>query len=190
MKRLDEAVHELQTFAGENPMLDLVPSARQILGDAYAVQGKWNQATNEYRLALSMIPNNPATTHKMVNAMNNQGLALADAGKYAEAVAVFRRAVQWEPQNWSARHNLAAALLDSRDAAAAEAEARKAVEANPTDAGSRDLLGRALAIQGKFDEAIAQLREALKVAPGDAQIEEDLQRVIAASKPSKLETGK
>jgi Flp pilus assembly protein TadD len=137
-----------------------------------------------------MIPDDPQTTRKMISAVSNQGLALADAGKFDEAVVMFRRAVQWDPQNWSARHNLAAALLDHRDAAAAEVEARKAIEMNPTDAGSYDLLGRALAIQGKYDEAIRVFNEALKISPGDEQIQEDLQRVLAASKHLKLETRK
>jgi superkiller protein 3 len=182
MKRFDEAIRELDGFVSENPMLDMAPSARRILGDAYLSQRKWIQATNQYRMALAMIPNDPETTRKMISAMNYQGLALADAGKFDEAVAVFRRAVQWDPQNWSARHNLAAALLDGHDAAAAEIEARKAIETNPVDAGSYDLLGRALAIQGKFDEAIPQFREALKITPGDEQFQEDLQRVLAVRK--------
>jgi tetratricopeptide (TPR) repeat protein len=190
MKRFDEAIRELEAFASENPMLDLVPSARRILGDAYTFQRRWVQASNEYRLALSMIPNDPDSRRKMVNAMNNQGLALADAGKFDEAVALFRRAVQWDPQNWSARHNLAAALLDLHDAAGAEIEARRTIETNPTDAGSYDLLGRALAIQGQFDEAIRMFKEALKISPGDEQIQEDLRRVLVASKNLKLETRK
>jgi superkiller protein 3 len=180
MQRMDEAIHELAAFASENPMMEVVPAARRILGDAYASQHKWAQARNEYRLALSMIPDDPETKRKMVNAMNSQGLAMVDAGNVAEAVAEFRRAVQWDPQNWSARHNLAAALLDNRDAGGAEAEARRAIELNPGDAGSYDLLGRALAIQGKFDEAIAQLKHALTLAPGDPQIQQDMERVVAA----------
>jgi tetratricopeptide (TPR) repeat protein len=185
MQRFDEAILELNTFAGENPMLDVVPSARRILGDAYTIQRKWLLASNQYRLALSMIPNDPATTQKMVTAMNNEGLALAEAGRFDEAVTIFRRAVQWDPQNWSARHNLAAALLDVRDAPGAEAEARLAIETNPASAGSHDLLGRALAIQGKFDEAIVQLREALRLSPGDNQTREDLDRVLIASRTSR-----
>ena len=34
LKRMDEAASELETFAGENPMDELAPSARRILGDA------------------------------------------------------------------------------------------------------------------------------------------------------------
>jgi Flp pilus assembly protein TadD len=93
------------------------------MGDAYASQQKWAEAGSEYRLALSMIPDDQ-TKGKMVNAMNNQGLVMVDAGHFSEAAAEFRRALQWDPLNWNARHNLAAALLDNRDAAGAEAEAR------------------------------------------------------------------
>jgi tetratricopeptide (TPR) repeat protein len=179
VKRFDEAVRELERFAGENPMLDLVPAARRIVGDVFAIQRKWREAANQYRVALSMIPQDAGTRQKLAAALNGQALALVDAGKLDEAIATFRSAVEWDSANWSARHNLAAALLDAHDAAAAETEARRAVQTNPGDAGSYDLLGRALAIQRKYDEAIVQLQEALKLAPGDAQIQEDLRRVMA-----------
>jgi tetratricopeptide (TPR) repeat protein len=179
MKRFDEATRELEAFASENPMLDVVPSARRILGDAFVNLRDWPRAIAEYRLALSMISHDAETKRQLAAAMNNQALALVDAGRLDEAVKMFRSAVEWDPQNWSARHNLAAALLDHHDAAGAEVEARRAIETNPTDAGPHDLLGRALAIQGKFDESIAQFKEGLKLAPGDAGIEEDLRRVLA-----------
>jgi tetratricopeptide (TPR) repeat protein len=180
VQRFDEAIAELERFAGENPMLDLVPSARRVLGDLYAYQKQWAQARNQYRLALSMIPGDAATTQKLVSVTNNLGLALAGSGRFTEAVVEFRRAVQLAPGDANARHNLAAALLDHGDAAGAEAEARLAIAANPLDAGSYGLLGRALALQGKLDEAIAQFKDGLKVAPGDPAIEDDLRQVLAA----------
>jgi tetratricopeptide (TPR) repeat protein len=178
-RRLDEAIQQLERFAGENPMLDLVPSSRCIIGDAFMIQRKWKPAINQYRVALSMIPNDAETKRKLVVALNHEGIALAGEGKFDEAVAVFRQAVPWDPDNGGTHHNLAAALLDQHDAAAAEVEARKAIAINPADAGSYDLLGRTLAIQGRYDESIVQLQEALKLAPSDPEIQEDLRRVLA-----------
>ena len=177
LKRFDEAVPQLETFASENLMDELAPSARRILGDAFSLQHKWPEAANEYRLALSMIPNDADTKRKMVAAMSNQGLALANAGRFDEAVALFRRVVESDPENWGARRNLTAALLDHHDVAGAETEARRAIAVNPLEADSYDLLGRALALQGKYDEAIVQLRKALTLAPDDAGIREDLGKV-------------
>jgi tetratricopeptide (TPR) repeat protein len=179
VRRFDEAIPELQRFASEHPTLELVPSARRVLGDAYSIQRDWAHAIVEYRLALSMIPNDPATRRKLVSAMGNQGLAFADAGRFTDAVQMFEAVLQENPGDSTTRHNLAAALLDGHDPSAAEREARKAIETDPTDAGSYDLLGRALAIQGHFDEALREFREALKLAPGDEEIQEDLRRVLA-----------
>ena len=49
----------------------------------------------------------------MVNAMDNQGLALVDAGKFDEAVVEFRRAVSGIPELERAPQR--AALLDHHD---------------------------------------------------------------------------
>jgi len=177
LKRFDLAISELQGFAGENPMDELAPSARRILGDAFVAERMWVEAVNEYRLALSMIPNDVRTKQKMLEAMTNQGLALASAGRFDEAVTIFRSVTGLDPADSRARRFLAAALLDRQDVVAAELEARKAIDSNPADAASHDLLGRSLALQGKHDEAIGEFREALTLAPDDTQTREDLRKV-------------
>jgi tetratricopeptide (TPR) repeat protein len=177
LKRMDEATSELETFAGENLMDELAPAARRILGDAFVTQRRWNEAAKEYQLALSMIPNDADTKQKMLAAMNNQGLELAGAGRFAEAAALFRTVVGSDPADPAARHNLTAALLDNQDPRSAETEARKAIEASPRDAVLYDLLGRALAMQGRFGEALVQFRAALQLAPDNAEIRDDLEKV-------------
>jgi tetratricopeptide (TPR) repeat protein len=179
-KKFDEAIHELQLFVDAEPLLENVPSARTIMGRAFAIAHKWPEAINQLTLVLSMTPRDQEARKLLVDVLNNQGLALADAGKFQEAGAMFRRAANLDAQDWSARHNLAAALLDQGDAAAAADEARQAIALNPSDAGSHDLLGRALAIQGKLDEAMAQFEQSLRIDPNDAGAREDLDRVIRA----------
>ena len=181
-KRFDDAIHELQLFVDAEPLLENVPSARTIMGRAFAIEHKWPEAINQVTLTLSMTPRDQEARKLLVDALNNQGLTLADAGKFQEAVAVFRRAADLDAQDWSARHNLAAALLDQGDAAAAAAEARQAIALNPSNAGSYDLLGRALAIQGRLEEAIAQFEQSLRIDPNDAGTRDDLNRVLTARK--------
>ena len=176
-KRLDEAIHELSEYATQDPSAELVPSARSAMGDAFSMQRKWQQAINEYRIALSMRPDDPDLKRRFATALNHQALTLADAGRFKDAVAMLRQSAELDPKDWSARHNLAAALLDAHDAAGAEEAARAAVAMNPTDAGSYDLLGRALAIQGKLDEAVAQFDIAVRLSPQEPQFREDLNRV-------------
>jgi Flp pilus assembly protein TadD len=190
LKRFDEAIHELSGMADEHPMLAEVPSARQIIGHAFALQHNWPRAINQLTLSLSMIPGDRETRKLLVDVLNNQGLELVHAGNFDQAVPVFRRAATVDPQRVDARHNLAAALFDNREPEAAEQEARQAVVLNPGDANSYDLLGRALAVQGKMDDAVAQLQHALSLAPNDVEIRDDLQRVVSAAVNSKRETGK
>ena len=46
-----EAIAELKGMAEQNPMLGEVPSARRIMGHAYAVQHDWTKAANELTLS-------------------------------------------------------------------------------------------------------------------------------------------
>jgi tetratricopeptide (TPR) repeat protein len=177
LKRFDEAIAQLKGMADEHPLLAEVPSARRIMGQAYALQHNWQKAINELTLSLSMAPQNTEARKMLVDVLNNQGLELANAGKFPQAVAVFRRAATTDPQRSDLRHNLAAALLDNHDPVAAEREARQAVALDSTDAGSYDLVGRALAVQGKVTDAVTQFEQALRLAPSDAQFTDDLNRV-------------
>jgi tetratricopeptide (TPR) repeat protein len=179
VKRFDEALHELQTYAAENPTQDLVPSAHKISGDIYNLKADWRRAIGEYQLVLSMNPHDAEAKHRMVTAINRQALEYIDAGRYREAIPLFARASELDPTDFGAHRNLAAAYLDSQNPVAAEAEARKAIGIAPLDAGSYDLLGRALAIQGKRTEALAQFGEAIKLAPDEAEFRDDLRRVEA-----------
>ncbi|HEV3215531.1 MAG TPA: tetratricopeptide repeat protein [Vicinamibacterales bacterium] len=177
MGRLDEAIVELKGMADEHPLMAEVPSARRIMAQAYALEHNWPKAINEATLSLSMAPRNAETLKLLADNLNNQGLELAGAGKFDQAVPLFRRAAAAEPQRSDLRHNLAAALFDNHDPAASEREARQAVALDSTDAGSYDLLGRALAVQGKIANAIAQFEQALRLAPNDPQFNDDLNRV-------------
>jgi tetratricopeptide (TPR) repeat protein len=182
MTQFDEAIVELKGMADEHPLLVEVPSARRIMGHAYALQHNWPKAINELTLSLSMTPRNAETRKLLVDVLNDQGLELAYADTFEQAVSVFRRAAALDPQRSDVRHNLAAALFDNHDPAAAEQEARQAVALDPTDAGSYDLLGRALAVQGKIADAVAQFEQALRLAPNDAQFTDDFNRVQRLTK--------
>jgi protein O-mannosyl-transferase len=177
LQRFDEAIVELKGMADENPLLGQVPSARRIMGHAYALQHNWPKAINELTLSLSMTPRDATVRKMLADVLNYQGLELADAGKFDQAASVFRRAVAADPQRVDVRHNLAAALFDNHVPAAAEQEARQAIALDSTDAGSYDLLGRALAVQGKITDAVTQFEQALRLAPNDAQFNDDLNRV-------------
>lgn len=85
------------------------------------------------------------------------GIALYQQGKYAEAEAVLRRASGTEAQA-----HLAASLARQKKFAEAEAPAKAALEAAPTHEVAVAALGEALVGQKKLDEAVARMTAAIQ----------------------------
>jgi protein O-mannosyl-transferase len=184
-KDYEGAIRELETLAREHPLREEIPPARRAIGNAYAARGNWPEAVLQYRRVLSMIPSDQETRRLLVDTLNNQGTALARAGRFAGAIAAFRQALELDPSSAIARHNLPAALYDAGDTAGALAEARRTIAANGGDAISYDLAARVLALQGQYDEAVEQLQQALRLSPNDRDIQDDLRQVLAARAGSK-----
>jgi protein O-mannosyl-transferase len=178
VKRLDEAITELDRFARETPDLEEVPAAHRIMGHALVLEGKWPEAENQLRRALSMAPSDPDARALLASVMNHQGLEEASAGHPGRAVAAFREAATLTPESAVLQTNLAAALLDAGQAGAAETAAREAARLDPRSVGAHDLLGRALAVQGKMGDAISHFQRAIQLDPKDPQPREDLERVL------------
>ena len=205
--KLDEAIEQFQTFVRQEPWLLEVVSARSILGQAFMIKERWPEATEQFRLVLTMVPSNIQARRLLADALSRQqafeeatlhyreylaarprdtvalsglGVALASSGRLDEAISTFRQAVALEPQSPRAHFNLGTALLDHDEADAARAEAERAVALSPNDADAYDLLGRSLAVQGKLDEAIAQFERSLRIDPNHAAAHHDLTEVLRA----------
>lgn len=107
-------------------------------------------------------------------AQYNLGLALAQAGRTADAAGAFRRALALNPQHAYAHFELGkAALLAGRWSAAAEAFAA-ALAADPNFVDARVNLARVLVRLNRSDQAIAHYRQALAGEPGAVDIRLEL----------------
>jgi serine/threonine-protein kinase len=95
----------------------------------------------------------------------NLATALVQKGQYSEAIATFRQAIGFDPDNASAHNGLGAALASKGEWNSAIASFQKAVELDPRVAGPHANLGRALLMKGKVDEAITCCRKALDLDP-------------------------
>lgn len=93
----------------------------------------------------------------------------------------FRKALEIDDRNPSARYNLAAALYDSGRLDESFPHAQQAVSLNPRNADAHHLLGKLLAQRGQMVESIASLEVADELNPGDPLIRDDLERVRRAS---------
>jgi tetratricopeptide (TPR) repeat protein len=93
------------------------------------------------------------------------GAARERAGREAEALPHYRRAVRLDTTNPMARHYLADALNRHGDYAEAAAEYAKVVELDPGDADAHAKLGLLLSAGGRPADAIPHLRAALTQWP-------------------------
>lgn len=89
------------------------------------------------------------------------GYAAARAGRDREAVAQFRKAVAFNPDDLAARLGLGQGLSLLGDYGAAEAEFDRAVALAPADPVARYRRGTLYALQGRDEEAVADLQLAV-----------------------------
>jgi Flp pilus assembly protein TadD len=79
------------------------PEAHNFLGSAMASLGRTREATDQFRLALSLRPDYP-------NARFNLGNALLKAGKFDDAIAEYRRILETNPGDELTKDRLEKAL--------------------------------------------------------------------------------
>ena len=101
-----------------------------------------------------------------------------NAGRFAEAVEEFQKALQARPESVEARINLAATLARQGDANGAIAKLREAVGLEPTNSTARFNLGLLLAAGGSSREAIDHLAAAVAARPQDAEAHRELARLL------------
>jgi Flp pilus assembly protein TadD len=92
-----------------------------------------------------------------------------EKGKYQEAIAAFRRALQIDPNIAEAHIGLAIGLISNGSCEEAIDSCRRALELDPDSLEARCNMGLALASLGRLGEAAATYREVLDVAPTFAE---------------------
>ena len=98
---------------------------------------------------------------------NNLGVALLEQFRFADAVAVFRRALEADPTLTAAQVNLAIAHFYVPDVPAAKQAAQKALEAAPAAPHPNYLLALVARSQGQAEQALPHLQKVLAVDPTD-----------------------
>lgn len=100
-------------------------------------------------------------------ALNNQGVELAEQGKFPQAIAAFNRAIEIYPTYENAHNNLGLALGSQDKFSEAVAAFNRALEINPSNFETYNNLGIALGSQGKFLEAVAAFNQAIEINPNE-----------------------
>jgi tetratricopeptide (TPR) repeat protein len=134
----------LQTLEADAQHVD----AWHLLGAAYLMQGRTNEAVAALRRALTLNANHGP-------AHDNLGIALVRQGKVTEAIAQFQQAVRLKPDYAETHLNLAAALVQERRFEEAVTSYREALRLQPYHAEAHHRLARVLTHLGRRAEAVA-----------------------------------
>lgn len=98
-------------------------------------------------------------------AHNQLGLALADEGRFQEAIIQYRKALSIRPDFPSARYNIGNALAHEGLDQEAIRQYQRVLQLNPRDDMAQNNWGMVLGNEGKIDEAIVHFTEALRINP-------------------------
>jgi protein O-mannosyl-transferase len=107
-------------------------------------------------------------------AHNNLGAALADQGRFSEAIVEYRASVRINPDNVEAYNNLGTALVRLGRGAEAIRQWEQSLQIKPDYAEAHNNLAIALAQAGRMPEAIGHWERALQIKPGLAEAHNDL----------------
>jgi tetratricopeptide (TPR) repeat protein len=128
------------------------------LGSALRAQGRFDEATTAFRLAVRANPN-VARNHMCLGAI------LHECRRFDEAIAAYREAIRLEPDHADAYCNLGTALRDLGRPEEAIAWLRHAIRLKPDLATAHGNLGAALYDLGKIEESVAADRKATMLDP-------------------------
>ncbi len=148
--------------------------------------GKSEEALTSYEQALELQPNNRDIWHKYKQSLlfallesdeavitspnypqarNSQGIALANLGRWEEAIASYDKALQVKPDYYQAWYNRGVALGNLGRFEEAVASNDKALQVKPDDYQAWYNRGLALKNLGRCEEAIASYDKALAFNP-------------------------
>jgi curved DNA-binding protein CbpA len=148
----------------------------------------WVAATNYYRLALQMAPDDEALKEKLNGVQRQANVVLSEAyrkqavyeekaGKTAEAAVSWQRVVKIVPEDVEALARAAACLLsEGTELRTAANLAQRAVTLEPEEVKHRVMLVEIYLAGGLTLNAKRELEAAARLAPGDANIEALMKR--------------
>jgi tetratricopeptide (TPR) repeat protein len=118
----------------------------------------WQNSLTLFAHALSVTKNNAVIE-------TNMGAALAEQGKFGEAIAHYQEALRIKPNDFEARYNLANALARQGKMEEAVSHYAGILQTRPDAAAVHNNMGIALSQLGRTSEAIDHFREALRIKP-------------------------
>ena len=148
-----------------SPAIRRVIAGSLIAGAATPLAYLTVERNRDYRSALIMWRDVVAKRSANPRGYYNLGKALDEAGQEAQAMRLYKQAIEVDPMYDEAYFGLGVLLARrGRPGDALEAY-RQAIRLHPRNASVRSNLGNTLVKLGRFDEAVAEYEEALRIAP-------------------------
>ena len=127
------------------------------LGALYARQRRYAEALPVLRRAIVLSPQLDNARGSLAFALDHAGIELAQGGRPAEAVGLFREAIELLPSEATFWRDLGQALIEDGKVVEAVPPLERAVALRPTGAAERVWLARAYLLADKALEAQAQI---------------------------------
>lgn len=171
--RPDEGIAALENLVRVVPE-DL--GAASALADALRQRERFTEAAAAYSRALALVPE-VERRHWVL--FYQRGIAYERSGRWDEAEADFRRALELEPDQPLVLNYLGYSLVElGRNLAEAEDMIRRAVRQRPDDGYITDSLAWVLYRLGRFEEAVEPMERAVSLVPFDPILNDHLGDIL------------
>jgi Flp pilus assembly protein TadD len=165
--RLADAVKEAREFIRLLPSNAEVPTARDLMGRALALQGLYEPAVEEFTLLTHARPNDPGPYISIGDARLRQR-------RVDEAIASYESALRLRPGDPDVLGQLGLAFGAAGRRSDATLAFGGAAAARPTDIRLLNLWGRSLAAEGRYIDAVGPMRRVVELAPSDTTARDNL----------------
>jgi tetratricopeptide (TPR) repeat protein len=137
------------------------------LGTLYDAKQEYDRALKHHKQALSIFKR-LGDTKRQSWTRNSLGNIYHNLGRYEEAEAAYRKAIDLDPENAYPWNGLGTVYADLGRHADAEAAYRQAIDLDPDYAAPWNNLGSFYGQQGRYEEAEAAFRKAIDLDPENA----------------------
>jgi Flp pilus assembly protein TadD len=165
--RMADAVVQAQEFIRLLPDNAEVPTARDLMGRAYALQGLYEPAVEQFTMLTHARPNDAGPYISLGDAQLRQR-------RVDEAIASYDSALKRKPGDPDILGQLGLALGAAGRRREASLVFDNAAAARPNDLRLLNLLGRSLAAEGRYGEAVLPMRRIVELAPKDTTAADNL----------------
>jgi protein O-mannosyl-transferase len=141
----------------------------------------WQNSMSLFTRALSVTKNNFVME-------TNMGAALAEQGKFEEAIPHYQEALRIRPDDFDAHYNLANSLARQGKLEEAVSHYAAVLQKQPEAAAVHNNMGIALSQLGRADEAIVHFREAIRIKPNFQDAGSNLESTLLKEAVAKRRT--